>query len=82
MFSLRAPGAKHQQRGMGRMIAADHAVCWPPMTLSEQIKLWVINLDIESMHAVGFIRASLTSEAFIRWCGGTFVKGLPALEKI
>lgn len=57
------PPAKHQQHGRGRMIAADHALL---MTLLEQIKLWVINLDTESMHAIGFIRVSLTSEAFIR----------------
>ena len=80
LLSWEAPGAKHQRRGSGRMIAADRAVCRPLMTLSEQIKLWMINLDTESMRAVGFIRASLTSEAFIRW-GGTFVKGVPAFGK-
>lgn len=37
------------------MIAADHAVCRLLMTLSEQIKLWMINLETESMLAVGFI---------------------------
>lgn len=56
------PPAKHQQHGRGRMIAADHALL---MTLLEQIKLWVINLDTESMRAIGFIKISLTSEAFI-----------------
>lgn len=59
------PQAKHQRCGGRRVIAADRAVCRLLMTLSEQIKLWVINLDTESMHAVGFIRVWLTSEAFI-----------------
>lgn len=51
--------------GDGRMIAADRAVRWLLMTLSERIKLWLINLDTESMRAAGFIRASFTSRAFI-----------------
>lgn len=80
--SLWAPRAKHERRGRGRMTAADHAVCRLLMTLSEQIKLWMINLDTESMCAVGFIRASLTSQAFIRWCIVTYVKGFPALEMV
>lgn len=45
------------------MIAADHAVCWLLMTLSAQIKLWMINFGTESMHGAGFIRGSLTSDA-------------------
>lgn len=48
-----------------RVIAADQAAHRPLMTLSEQIRLWVINLDMESMLAAGFIRVSLTPEA---WC--------------
>lgn len=63
--SLWAPPAKHQQHGRGRMIVADHAVRRLLMTLLELIKLWVINLDTESMHAIGFIRVLLTSEAFV-----------------
>ncbi|KAM3618890.1 uncharacterized protein V6R79_026429 [Siganus canaliculatus] len=60
-----APRAKHQRHGWRRRIAADPAVRRLLMTLSEQIKLWMINLDTESMHAVGFSRVSLTLKAFI-----------------
>lgn len=63
------------------MIAADHAVRRLPMTLLEQIKLWVINLDTESMHANGFIRVLLTSEAFV--CRkATYVNSPPAFEMV
>ncbi len=67
------PRAKHERHNGGRMIAADRAVCRLLMTLSKQIKLWMINLDTESMCAVGFITASLTSEAFISLCKPTYV---------
>lgn len=55
------------------MIAADQAARRPLMTLSEQIRLWVINLDMESMPAVGFIRVSLTPEAWCSCCEATRV---------
>ncbi|KAF3696744.1 hypothetical protein EXN66_Car012422 [Channa argus] len=49
-------GPKHQAMWQGRIIVVDHAICQQMMTLLEQIKLWLINLDPESMDAVGFIR--------------------------
>lgn len=59
----------------GRAIAAaDRAARRLLMTLSDQIKLWVINLDAESMRGVGFIRVSLTPEACRGWWKATYVK--------
>lgn len=59
------------------MIAADHAVCRLLMTLSEQIKLWMINLETESMLAVGFIGglADLTNLHYV--VRGDMLKPLP-----
>lgn len=69
----RGRGLNMGRRGRVRVIAADQAARRPLMTLSEQIRLWVINLDMESMPAVGFIRVSLTPEAWCSCCEATRV---------
>lgn len=62
LAALRGRGLNKGRR-RGRVMAADQTAHRPLMTLSEQIRLWVINLDMESMLAAGFIRVSLTPEA-------------------
>lgn len=53
------------------MIAADHAVCRLLMTLSEQIKLWMINLETESIGGL----ADLTNLHYV--VRGDMLKPLP-----
>lgn len=69
----RGRGLNMGRSGRVGVIAADQAARRPLMTLSEQIRLWVINLDMESMPAVGFIRVSLTPEAWCSCCEATRV---------
>lgn len=74
VWQLVGRGLNIRGTASGRAIAAaDRAARRLLMTLSDQIKLWVINLDTESMRGVGFIRVSLTPEACRGWWKATYV---------